>query len=259
MASSGHYVTTTIAGEAVRAFVPAPYLHPPLELAPLQRRLERANQALGRLDGLTRLLPDPQIFIYFYVRKEAVALVADRGNTVVAVGSARCSRPRASENVPLDDVAEVSSYVAALSTGLQRVRHDGFPLSASGSCARSTASCCDTAGVPTRRRASSGAARTGSVAPGPETPSSSRRRPTDVLECIGDLREVPASTTTATCRVLVRPAMAHVQFETIHPFLDGNGRVGRLLITLLLCAEGVLSEPLLYLSLFLKTKSEPLL
>lgn len=113
MASSGHYVTTPVAGEAVRAYVPDPLPPRHLELAPLMRKLDQANQALGRLDGLTSLLPEPQLFIYFYIRKEAVVSSQIEG-TQSSLSDLLMFELDEAPGVPLDDVVEVSSYVAAI-------------------------------------------------------------------------------------------------------------------------------------------------
>ena len=151
----GRYVTTTTAGEQVRAFLP-PTLppDPAVDLGRLQRRLERASQALGRLDGLTRLLPDPQIFIYLYVRKEAV-LSSQIEGTQSSLSDLLSFEAEEMQGVLLDDVTEVSSYVAALEHGLRRIRGD-LPLSLR-LFASFTRSCCVTGAGPTRCRASFGA------------------------------------------------------------------------------------------------------
>lgn len=253
MSTSGRYVVTTVAGETVRAFVPAPLPPKPrLELAPLHRKLDQANQALGRLDGLAKLLPDPHLFIYFYVRKEAV-LSSQIEGTQSSLSDLLLYELDEAPGVPLDDVAEVSSYVAAVAHGLERLR-EGFPLSlrlmreVHGILLRHGRGAGKAPGEFRRSQNWIGGSRPGTALFVPPPPQL-------VTECMGDLErflhdegvELP---------VLVRAALAHVQFETIHPFLDGNGRLGRLLVTLLLCAEGVLGEPLLYLSLFLKGHRE---
>jgi Fic family protein len=246
---SGRYITTTTAGETVRAFLPAPLPpHPTVDLRRLQRRLERASQALGRLDGLTRLLPDPQIFIYLYVRKEAV-LSSQIEGTQSSLSDLLAFEAEGMENVPLDDVAEVSSYVAALEHGLQRVRHD-LPLSLRllreihSVLLRHGRGADKMPGEFRRSQNWIGGTRPGNAVYVPPPPDR-------LMECL-DTFEKFLHRDDEDMPVLVKAAMAHVQFETIHPFLDGNGRVGRLLITLMLCVDGLLEEPLLYLSLFLK-------
>jgi Fic family protein len=232
------------------AFIPRPLPpEPPLQLSDdLQDLLERANRALGRLDGLATLLPDPALFLYLYVRKEAV-LSSQIEGTQSSFSELLLFESNGVPGVPLDDVQEVSRYVAAMAHGLKRLK-EGFPLSlrllreihavlmAGGRGGEQT---------PGEFRTSQnwiGGSRPGNavyVPPPPEV----------LLEQLGALErflhDMPARTPT-----LVKAALAHVQFETVHPFLDGNGRLGRLLVTFLLCAEGALSEPLLYLSLYLK-------
>jgi len=238
-----------VAGEAVSAFVPAPLPpEPAIQLEMLWRKLDHANQALGRLDGLTRLLPDPRLFIYFYVRKEAV-LSSQIEGTQSSLSDLLLFELDELPGVALDDVAEVSSYVAAMSHGLERLR-EGFPLSlrlvreVHAILLRHGRGAEKAPGEFRRSQSWIGGSRPGNALFVPPPAHL-------VTECMGDLEKF-LHDETIDLPILVRAACAHVQFETIHPFLDGNGRVGRLLITLLLCADGVLSDPLLYLSLFLK-------
>src|SRR6266478_2676792 len=124
----GSYISTTIAGETVRAFVP-PGLppDPPVDLGGLYQQLDRANQALGRLDGLTTLLPDTRLFLYLYVRKEAL-LSSQIEGTKSSFSDLLLFENEAVPGVPIDDVEEVSNYVAAMQHGLRRIK-GGFPLS----------------------------------------------------------------------------------------------------------------------------------
>ena len=215
---------------------------PPVDLRRLQRRLERASQALGRLDGLTRLLPDPQIFIYLYVRKEAV-LSSQIEGTQSSLSDLLAFEAEGLENVPLDDVTEVSSYVAALEHGLRRAAPRASALEPAAPARDPRASCCGTgAGADKEpgefRRSQNwiGGTRPGNAVLRPAAAGPTDGVPRRLLE------NVPARTDESACPSWSRPALAHVQFETIHPFLDGNGRVGRLLVTLMLCAEGVLER-----------------
>ena len=247
---TGGYETTATAGEAVRAFVPAPLPPvPPLVLeGGLQQALEAAVLALGRLDGVSTLLPDKSLFLYAYVRKEAV-LSSQIEGTQSSLSDLLLFELNEVPGVPLDDVVEVSNYVAALDHGLQRLR-GGFPLSSrlmreihGVLLARGRGSGRDP-GQFRRSQNWIGGTRPGNAAfvPPPHTA---------VAGCMSDLERFLHATDDGLS-VLVRAGLAHVQFETIHPFLDGNGRVGRLLVTFLLCHAGVLREPLLYLSLHLK-------
>ncbi|HXW89994.1 MAG TPA: Fic family protein [Terriglobales bacterium] len=245
----GTYVTTTVTGEPVRAFIP-PGLppNPRVELAGLYQHLDRANQALGRLDGLTTLLPDTKFFLYLYVRKEAL-LSSQIEGTQSSFSDLLLFENDAEPRAPIDDVEEVSDYVAAMQHGLRRIA-GGFPLSLrlireihaillrGGRGANRT---------PSEFRRSQnwvGGTRPGNAAFVPPPPER-------LTECL-DSFEHFLHDEKHKLPILVEAGLIHVQFETIHPFLDGNGRLGRLLITLLLCSKGALREPLLYLSLYFK-------
>jgi len=245
-----HFVTSTLSGEKVRAFVPPPLPPDPraLDLASLQAILAEANQAIGRLDGTTSSLHDLKLFLHSYVRKEAV-LSSQIEGTQSSLSDLLLYENAETPGVPLDDVQEVSNYVAALNHGLRRMR-DGFPLSlrlireihevllakGRGSHAQ-----------PGQFRKSQnwiGGSRPGNAAYVPPPPEY-------VADCMGQLETFIHQEGT-TLPLLIKAGLVHAQFESIHPFLDGNGRVGRLLITFMLCAEEVLREPVLYLSLFFK-------
>jgi Fic family protein len=244
---TGRYVTSIAGSEEVRAFVPAPLPPvPALELTGgVRNSLDQGLLALGRLDGAAGTLPDAHLLLYTYVRKEAV-LSSQIEGTQSTLDNLLAHELGEAPGVPIGDVTEVSRYVEAMTHGLQRLRN-GFPLSnrllremheillATGRGAQKT---------PGEFRQSQnwiGGTRPGNAAFVPPPPQ-------DVPHCMGELEKFLHSDTPA----LVKAALAHLQFETIHPFLDGNGRIGRLLITLLLCHEGVLREPLLYSSLYFK-------
>jgi len=248
--TTGSYVRIGSGDEAFEAFVPAPLPpEPPIQLTAKDHDLlERANRALGRLDGLTAMLPDTSLFIYAYVRKEALVSSQIEG-TQSSFADLLLYESDQVPGVPLEDVREVSDYVAAIDHGLKRLRGD-FPLSLRlvreihAVLLRSGRGSNKTPGEFRRSQVWIGGSRPGNARFVPP--------PTDrVVECMGALEKFlhgdPVQTPT-----LLKAALAHVQFETIHPFLDGNGRLGRLLVTLLLCAEGALSEPILYLSLYFK-------
>ena len=245
--TSGHFITQTTQGEAVRAFVPAPLPPEPAILwePSLLHDHQRAATALGRLDGVTALLPDPGLFLYTYVRKEAV-LSSQIEGTQSSLSDLLAFENAQAPGVPLDDVAEVSNYVAALTHGLARLE-SGFPL-----CLRLVREIHEvllakgrgSGKQPGEFRISQnwiGGSRPGNAAFVPP--------PHEVLpECLAAWEAFLHSPVDP----LTKAALAHVQFETMHPFLDGNGRVGRLLISLILSTEGVLKQPMLYLSLYLK-------
>ena len=243
----GPYVSTTTANETVRAFVPPPLPpNPSLDLTGLYQQLDRANQALGRLDGLTTLLPDTRLFLYLYVRKEAL-LSSQIEGTKSSFSALLLFENEAVPGVPIDDVEEVSNYVAAMQHGLRRIK-GGFPLSLRlireihAILLRGGRGANKTPGQFRRSQNWIGGSRPGNAAFVPPPLE-------QMMECL-DRFEHFFNDEQHKLPVLVESGLIHVQFETIHPFLDGNGRLGRLLITLLLCAEGVLREPLLYLSLY---------
>ena len=247
---TGTYEVTTAGGEPVRAFVPLPLPPTPSLVfeSALQRSLEAAVLALGRLDGVSTLLPDKSLFLYSYVRKEAV-LSSQIEGTQSSLSDLLLFELDELPGVPLDDVVEVSNYVAALDHGLAKLR-EGFPLS--NRLLREIHGVLLSRGrgsgkEPGEFRVSQnwiGGSRPGNAAFVPPPHPA-------VSDCMGAL-ELFLHAENDSLPVLVRAGLAHVQFETIHPFLDGNGRVGRLLITFLLCHAGVLRDPLLYLSLYLK-------
>jgi len=246
----GSYLSTTTAGETVRAFVPPPLPpEPPLDLSGLYQHLDRANQALGRLDGLTTLLPDTRLFLYLYVRKEAL-LSSQIEGTKSSFSDLLLFENEAVPGVPIDDVEEVSNYVAAMQHGLRRIK-GGFPLSLRlireihAILLRGGRGANKTPGEFRRSQNWIGGGRPGNASFVPPPPER-------MMECL-DSFEHFLHDEKHKLPVLIEAGLIHVQFETIHPFLDGNGRLGRLLITLILCAKGILREPLLYLSLYFKT------
>jgi len=246
----GRYVRVATAGETADAFVPSPLPPtPPVEWTPrLRARFDEALLALGRLNAVSELLPNAGLLLYSFVRKEAVLSSMIEG-TQSSLADLLLFELDAQPGVPLEDAREVSRYVAALEHGVQRMR-GGFPLSLrllrevhsvlldSGRGARLTP------GEFRRSQVWIGGTRPGNAAFVPPPAN-------ELDECLKQLERFLHDQPVPT-PPLVRAALAHVQFETIHPFLDGNGRVGRLLITLQLMADGLLRQPLLYLSLHFK-------
>lgn len=246
----GRYVTVSTVGETVRAFVPAPLPpRPPICWAPeLRDKFDQALLALGRLDSVSTLLPDTSMFLYMYIRKEAVLSSMIEG-TQSSLSDLLLFELDHQPGVPLDDVREVSNYVAALNRGLQLLR-GGLPTSArlfreihAVLLSRGRGNN-QTPGEFRRSQNWIGGTRPGNAAYVPPPPE-------EVSECMSRL-ELFLHDRPEPTPVLLKAALAHVQFETIHPFLDGNGRLGRLMITLLLCEQNVLHEPMLYLSLYFK-------
>ncbi len=247
----GNYLTISMVGEKAQAFVPVPLPPtPPIEWSPeLREKYDQALLALGRLDSISSLLPDTSLFLYMYVRKEAVLSSMIEG-TQSSLSDLLLYEFKHHPDVPLDDVQEVSNYVAALTHGLKRL-NDNFPLSLRL--------------LKEIHQVLLSKGRDKEVAPGefrrsqnwiggsrPGTATFVPPPPEYVQECLGKL-EMFLHNQPVKTSVLIKAALTHVQFETIHPFLDGNGRIGRLLITLLLYSENVLKEPMLYLSLYFKS------
>lgn len=251
---TGSYVVSSLNGLAHKAFVPFPLPPaPPLQLNhDLATRRDRALVALGELKGITRILPDARLFLYHYVRKEAL-LSSQIEGTQSSLSDLLLFELDEAPGVPLDDVREVSNYIDALEHGLQRVG-DGFPLSL-----RLLREMHEHL---LRRGRGNGKApgefRKTPVWIGGPSPDQAQFVPPPadrVLECLDALERFLHETEDGISP-LARAGLAHVQFETIHPFLDGNGRLGRLLIVLMLCDAGLLDEPSLYLSLYFKSRRE---
>lgn len=247
---TGQYVASVAGGVNCNAFVPAPLPPvPELQLSgKLHSRISQAMLALGRLDAISTLLPDAQLFLYSYVRKEAVMSSQIEG-TQSSLSDLMLYEMEGMPGVPMDDVQEVSCYVNALSLGVQRIR-EGHPITFRLISELHQALMTSGRGI----NKAPGEFRKNSVWIGGHRADEATFVPPPAIElanCWADLErfinDVPQETDP-----LIKAALAHVQFETIHPFLDGNGRLGRLLIPLILVSGGVLSQPLLYLSVFFK-------
>lgn len=248
---AGTWVTQQSGPDGFSAFLPRPLPpEPPLAVTPeLQERLDAANQALGRLDGVTLLLPDPDLFLYSYIRKEAV-LSSQIEGTQSSLSDLLLFEQEGAPSVPAGDVQETSNYVAAMDRGIAMLRTEGLPLSTRVLREVHRVLLSGTEGSERQP----GEFRRSQNWIGGTRPGNARFVPPpwqDVAPAVGALERFLHDDPVKT-PILIKAALSHAQFETIHPFLDGNGRVGRLLITLLLIAEGVLDRPLLYLSLYLK-------
>lgn len=245
----GRFVETPVAGEMVRAFVPPPLPPaPPIDVLALLDRLSLAERALGRLDGITMLLPRQELFLYMYVRKEAV-LSSQIEGTQSTLSDLLRFETEAQAGQPIDDIREVSNYVDAMMHSLERLEemplalrliremHERLLQSGRGDSK------------------SPGEFRRSPIWIGGTRPGNALFVPPPTTELDGCLDDLERFMHEDESRLpaLIKAGLLHVQFETIHPFLDGNGRIGRLLVTLYLCVNGVLRKPLLYLSLYLKT------
>ncbi len=248
---AGHLIPQQAGREGYAAFFPAPLPPtPPLDFGGvLLERLEAASHALGRLDGISASL-DPDLLLYAYVRKEAV-LSSQIEGTQSTLSDLLQYENAAAPGVPVDDVQEVSRYVQALMVGHERIRA-GAPVSLRlvrelhGVLMAGGRGSIQAPGEFRRTQNWIGGSRPGNARFVPPPPH-------EVMRALGDLEwfiHAPG------VRPVVKAGLVHVQFETIHPFLDGNGRLGRLLITFLLCAGGALGQPFLYLSLYFKQHRE---
>jgi len=245
----GSYLNNSVSGELVKAYMPDTLPpNPPIEMADLYSLQDQANLAIGRLDGISINVPDISLFLYMYIRKEAV-LSSQIEGTQSTLDDLLMYENNEAVGVPIDDVVEVSNYVSALNHGLQRIA-GGFPL-----CLRLIREMHEI--LLSRGRGSTkqpGVFRTSQNWIGGTRPGNASFVPPP-WENIADLLSNLESfwnIEDGSVPTLIKAGLAHYQFETIHPFLDGNGRLGRLLITFILCVDGILSKPLLYLSLYFK-------
>lgn len=234
--------------EGYRAFIPKPLppipeLHLDAEMIDL---LAKASQALGKLNGLTAIVKDPDLFIYIFVRKEALLSSQIEGTqcTIEDVLSPELSNP-----IRKDDIEEVANYVLAMNEGLDGLEEIPF-------CTRLMKNIHKflMRGVRGENK-TPGEFRTSQNWIGPAVSTLATATfvppPAYMIDgCIGDLEKYVHQDDGTPA--LIKAALVHAQFETIHPFLDGNGRLGRLLITFLLCYWNILEHPLLYLSYHLK-------
>lgn len=249
----GRYVkSSVVAGESYNAYLP-PELPPVpgLDMQELYPLLDQANTAIGRLDGMSMVLPDASLFLYMYVRKEAV-LSSQIEGTQSSLSDLLLYENEEAPGAPIDDVTEVSSYVSAMSYGMERIKE--FPLSLRLIKEIHEKLMNNSRGG----HKQPGEFRSSQNWIGGTRPGNARFVPPPadyLMECL-DSFEKFLHDDKVKIPVLVKAALVHVQFETIHPFLDSNGRLGRLLITFILCAEGILKSPLLYLSLYLKSNRE---
>jgi Fic family protein len=251
MRVTGRNVVQNIGGEEVATFVPnsLPPREPPLDLAgPRATQLTRAEQALARLEVAGEMVPSLDWFIYAFVRKEAVVSSQIEGTQATLVDLLEYEAE--DERPPVDDVRDVCNYLDALKYARgQLANPNGLPLSmrllneSHRRLMRGVPGQSKQPGDVRRSQNWIGGTRPGNAAFVPPPPE-------EVPALLGDLEKY-LHADDALPRI-VRIGLAHVQFETIHPYLDGNGRIGRLLITLLLEAWGLLKAPLLYLSLFFK-------
>lgn len=233
-----------------RAFIPAPLPpDPPVQITPgMQVLLSQADRALGRLDGSIQTLPNPDLFVFMYVRKEAV-LSSQIEGTQSSLQDLLAAEARILSPQRPRDVDEVVNYVRAMNHGLKRLAE--LPVSVRLIRELHTELLQGVRGS----RLTPGELRTSQnwIGPGGCTLNEATfvpPPPREISPALGNLEKFLHADTELP--LLVKIGLAHAQFETIHPFLDGNGRIGRLLITFLLCEQGVLQKPVLYLSYYFK-------
>ena len=250
---TGRFESTTVTGEEVSAFVPAalPPADPPLVLDQDSRALlERAAKGLSRLELAGEMVPSVEWFIYAFVRKEAVLSSQIEGTQCTLIDLLTFEAEATSGPSSNTDVQEVCNYLDALTYARREIAsRNGLPISTRLLNESHRLLMCGVRGAdkqPGKIRSSQnwiGGTRPGNAAFVPPPPHLLGDLLTEFENYIHTDSDLPS---------LVRAGLLHVQFETIHPYLDGNGRIGRLLVTLLLEHLGVLSSPLLYLSLFFK-------
>lgn len=251
--TTGEYEQTAVAGEKVAAFIPYPLppSNPPLALGGKHGALlVKAEEGLRRLELAAAMVPSLDWFIYGFVRKEAVVSSQIEGTQATLIDLLAHEAGAEDAAGASSDVQEVCNYLDALAFARSELRRQGgLPLSMrllNQAHARLMAGARGADRLPGEIRRSQnwiGGTRPGNAAFVPPPP----HRVQEALSWLEKYMHGPAD-----LAPLVRASLLHVQFESIHPYLDGNGRVGRLLIALLLEHWGLLSAPLLYLSLFFK-------
>jgi Fic family protein len=250
MPRAGTFVRQQSGPDGYAAFIPAPLPpEPPLEFDEVLQRLhESAVHAVGQLDGVSRTM-DADRLLYMYVRKEAV-LSSQIEGTQSTLSDLLEYEDASAAGTPVDDVREVSRYVAALYHGLQRVRTGELPIclrlirELHGVLMEDGRGSTQAPGEFRRTQNWIGGTRPGNALFVPPPPH-------EMMRALDNLERFLHDETGHTPTIL-KAGLAHAQFETIHPFLDGNGRIGRLLISLLFGVEGILTQPFFYLSLYFK-------
>ena len=248
---NGTYERSLFHGDEYSAFVPNPLPPiPPLDMSLFHQALESAHLAVGYLDALITRLPSIEPLLYSYIRREALVSSQIEG-TQSTFEDVLLYELGAPTSVPADDTAEVSNYVDALDHGIARLRDD-FPLSnrlireVHAILMRGEARAHLTPGEFRRSQNWIGGPRPSRAQYVPPPPEA-------VIECMSQLEQFIHDEHFAL-PAIVRAGLAHAQFESIHPFLDGNGRTGRVLISLIFEHAQLLSEPVLYLSLYFKQR-----
>ena len=246
----GQIITKSVGGENYRCYVPKPLPpSPAIQLENFYKLLDKANVSLGELNSIRFNLPRADLFLHIFRKKEAV-LSSQIEGTQSSLSDFLLFEDSEKQNKNNDDI-EVANYISAMDYGLKRIRK--LPLSRRLFCEIHKILLSGGRGV----EKSPGEIRTSQNWIGGTRPGNAIFVPPPheyIASCFGDFEKFLHEK--VTLPTLIKVAMAHVQFETIHPFLDGNGRLGRLLITFMLCVSELLKEPLLYLSLYFKHHRE---
>ncbi|MCC6687286.1 MAG: Fic family protein [Fimbriimonadaceae bacterium] len=235
-----------------RAFVPSSF--PPADLRlskKVEESLEAATLSIGRLDGITELLLDIDFFIFMYIRKEA-ALSSQVEGTRATMVDAMKAEIALTSGLP-EDVDDILRYIAALNQGIKML--DEFPLTFR--LIREVHETLLSDGGRSHGHAFPGQIRTTQNWINGGSPATARYVPPPphlIGECLSEIEKFIHDS--EACQTLVRAGLAHAQFETVHPFVDGNGRTGRMLVTFMLCQSKALSKPVLYLSEFFKANRD---
>jgi len=249
---AGKLVVQQKGTQGYSAFIPKPL--PPTPLLQyddeMKQLIEKANRALGRLDGATYILPNPDLFLFMFVKKEAVLSSQIEGTQASLADLLEYENVLEKKSVD-DDVKEISNYVDAMNYGLRKLKKLPLSLRLIKNIHKRLLQ-----GTRGTYRAP-GEFRTSQNWIGGTMPSNASfvpPPPQEVLSCMSDLEKFIH--TEDKIPPLIKAGLVHAQFETIHPFLDGNGRMGRLLITFMFCHDTIIEKPLLYLSLFFKEHKE---
>ena len=247
---TGHYREQLADGEAYTCYIPKKLPpDPPVQIEKFYSLLDKAGVALGALNGIRINLPDASLFLSVFAKKEAV-LSSQIEGTQSSLSDLLLFESE--KKAARGDETEIANYISAMNYGMEKIH--SLPLSRRLLCEIHEKLLSGGSGVrgsekqPGQVRTSQnwiGGTRPGNAVFVPPPPDA-------VADCLSDLEKF-LHDESAPLPVLIKAALVHVQFETIHPFLDGNGRLGRLLIIFMLCLSGLLKEPLLYLSLFFKT------
>ena len=245
----GQFVKKSTGEESYKCYIPNKLPpNPPISIEPFYALLDKANVALGELNGIRTNLPSADLFLHTFTRKEAI-LSSQIEGTQSSLSDFLLFENQEGSVKKSDDDIEVANYISAMDYGLKRIKK--MPLSRKLLCEIHGKLLLSGRG----KEKSPGAFRTSQNWIGGSRPGNAiyvPPPPEHLAQCFSDL-ELFLHNKKVLLPHLIKSAIAHVQFETIHPFLDGNGRLGRLLITFMLCLNGLLKEPLLYLSLYFKT------